>query len=80
MIITVSLLDFFSTSKDRYTGVNIHLQLSAGRYKMAPNYGSVLKEALVLLNKFKAGRQCLDDFIEDASKDLQVGRLSSVSW
>lgn len=26
----------------------------------------------MLLNKFTAGRQCLDDFMEDASKDLQV--------
>uniref|UniRef100_A0A8D2ZL28 Cilia-and flagella-associated protein 99 n=1 Tax=Scophthalmus maximus TaxID=52904 RepID=A0A8D2ZL28_SCOMX len=38
---------------------------------MALSYGSLVKEAIVLLDKFSAGRQCLDDFIEDASKDLQ---------
>ncbi|XP_047466160.1 cilia- and flagella-associated protein 99 [Mugil cephalus] len=39
---------------------------------MASSYGSLVKQAIVLLDKFKAGRQCLDDFIEDASKDLQT--------
>uniref|UniRef100_A0A3P8UC37 Cilia and flagella associated protein 99 n=1 Tax=Amphiprion percula TaxID=161767 RepID=A0A3P8UC37_AMPPE len=29
-------------------------------------------EAIVLLDKFRAGRQCLDDFIEGARKDLQL--------
>lgn len=29
----------------------------------------------MLLDKFSAGRQCLDDFIEDASKDLQVSKF-----
>ncbi|XP_071355067.1 cilia- and flagella-associated protein 99 [Trachinotus anak] len=38
---------------------------------MASSYGSLVKEAIVLLDKFNAGRQCLDDFIEDASKALQ---------
>ncbi|XP_059209108.1 cilia- and flagella-associated protein 99 isoform X2 [Centropristis striata] len=38
---------------------------------MASSYGSLAKEAVVLLDKFSAGRQCLDDFMEDASKDLQ---------
>ncbi|XP_029972737.1 trichohyalin [Salarias fasciatus] len=38
---------------------------------MASNYGSLVKEACVLLDKFRAGRQCLDDFLDDASKDLQ---------
>ncbi|XP_053191130.1 cilia- and flagella-associated protein 99 [Scomber japonicus] len=38
---------------------------------MASSYGSLVKEATVLLDKFSAGRQCLDDFMEDASKDLQ---------
>uniref|UniRef100_A0A665WKK9 Cilia and flagella associated protein 99 n=1 Tax=Echeneis naucrates TaxID=173247 RepID=A0A665WKK9_ECHNA len=33
---------------------------------------SALSEAIELLDKFTAGRQCLDDFIEDASKALQV--------
>lgn len=46
---------------------------------MASGYGSLVKEAIVLLDKFSAGRQCLDDFIEDASKDLHVGGLRSVS-
>ncbi|XP_054469248.1 cilia- and flagella-associated protein 99 [Anoplopoma fimbria] len=39
---------------------------------MASAYGSLAKEAIVLLDKFSAGRQCLDDFMEDASKDLQI--------
>ncbi|XP_031703606.1 cilia- and flagella-associated protein 99 [Anarrhichthys ocellatus] len=39
---------------------------------MASGYGSLAKEAIVLLDKFSAGRQCLDDFMEDASKDLQI--------
>ncbi|XP_065822112.1 cilia- and flagella-associated protein 99 [Labrus bergylta] len=38
---------------------------------MAPSYALLAKEAIVLLDKFSAGRQFLDDFIEDASKDLQ---------
>ncbi|XP_073343920.1 cilia- and flagella-associated protein 99 [Pagrus major] len=38
---------------------------------MASSYGSLVREAIVLLDKFNAGRQCLDDFMEDASKDLQ---------
>ncbi|XP_035530166.1 cilia- and flagella-associated protein 99 [Morone saxatilis] len=38
---------------------------------MASSYGSLVKEAIVLLDGFSAGRQCLDDFMEDASKDLQ---------
>ncbi|XP_069008325.1 cilia- and flagella-associated protein 99 isoform X1 [Embiotoca jacksoni] len=38
---------------------------------MASRYGSIVKEAIVLLDKFRAGRQCLDDFIQDAVKDLQ---------
>ncbi|XP_045919602.1 cilia- and flagella-associated protein 99 [Micropterus dolomieu] len=38
---------------------------------MAPSYGSLVKEAIVLLNKFSAGRQCLDDFMDDASQELQ---------
>ncbi|XP_044023302.1 cilia- and flagella-associated protein 99 isoform X2 [Siniperca chuatsi] len=38
---------------------------------MSSSYGSLVKEAIVLLDKFIAGRQCLDDFMEDVSKDLQ---------
>uniref|UniRef100_A0A671XEC8 Cilia and flagella associated protein 99 n=1 Tax=Sparus aurata TaxID=8175 RepID=A0A671XEC8_SPAAU len=38
---------------------------------MASSYGSLVREAIVLLDRFNAGRQCLDDFMEDASKDLQ---------
>ncbi|XP_042244219.1 cilia- and flagella-associated protein 99 [Thunnus maccoyii] len=38
---------------------------------MASSYGSLVKEAAVLLDKFSTGRQCLDDFMEDASKNLQ---------
>ncbi|KAL6105647.1 cfap99 [Pungitius sinensis] len=39
---------------------------------MASGYGSLAREAIVLLDKFSAGRQSLDDFMEDASKDLQI--------
>ncbi|KAM3594165.1 uncharacterized protein V6R79_003486 [Siganus canaliculatus] len=38
---------------------------------MTSSYGSLVKEAIVLLDKFTTGRQCLDDFVEDASKNLQ---------
>ncbi|XP_078031178.1 cilia- and flagella-associated protein 99 isoform X1 [Epinephelus lanceolatus] len=38
---------------------------------MASSYGSLAKEAIVLLDQFSAGRQSLDDFIEEASKHLQ---------
>ncbi|XP_070777102.1 cilia- and flagella-associated protein 99 [Enoplosus armatus] len=38
---------------------------------MASSYGSLVKEVIVLLYRFNAGRQCLDDFMEDASKNLQ---------
>lgn len=34
----------------------------------------------MLLDKFSAGRQCLDDFMKDASKGLQVCGLRSLSW
>ncbi|CAJ1073695.1 cilia- and flagella-associated protein 99 isoform X2 [Xyrichtys novacula] len=42
---------------------------------MAPSYVSLVTEANSLLEKFSASRQCLDDFIEDASKDLQFLRF-----
>ncbi|KAM9354270.1 cilia- and flagella-associated protein 99 [Pholidichthys leucotaenia] len=38
---------------------------------MAQGYGQLAKEAIVLLDKFRAGRQSLDDFVEDVVKDLQ---------
>ncbi|XP_071767100.2 cilia- and flagella-associated protein 99 [Centroberyx gerrardi] len=38
---------------------------------MASRYGLLVKEATVLLDKFSSGKQCLDDFTEDASKALQ---------
>ncbi|XP_034432759.1 cilia- and flagella-associated protein 99 isoform X2 [Hippoglossus hippoglossus] len=38
---------------------------------MASNDGSLVKEAIMLLDKLSEGKQCLDDFIEDAAKDLQ---------
>lgn len=61
-----------------FTPVIILQQLSAGRFKMASSYGSLVREAIVLLDRFNAGRQCLDDFMEDASKDLQVGGLTLI--
>ncbi|KAA8582202.1 hypothetical protein FQN60_008942 [Etheostoma spectabile] len=43
---------------------------------MASSHASLAKEAIALLHKFSAGRQCLDDFMEYASKDLQnIGTL-----
>ncbi|XP_069391695.1 cilia- and flagella-associated protein 99-like isoform X2 [Paralichthys olivaceus] len=42
-----------------------------GCCKMASIYGSLVKEAIALLDKFSAGKQSLDDFIKDAAKDLQ---------
>ncbi|XP_034531556.1 cilia- and flagella-associated protein 99 isoform X2 [Notolabrus celidotus] len=38
---------------------------------MAPSYASLALEAISLLEKFSASRLCLDDFIEEAAKDLQ---------
>lgn len=48
-----------------------------GGFKMPLNYGSLVKEAIALLDRFTEGRLCLDDFIEDAVKDLQVCKLRS---
>uniref|UniRef100_A0A8C3G0T6 Cilia and flagella associated protein 99 n=1 Tax=Cyclopterus lumpus TaxID=8103 RepID=A0A8C3G0T6_CYCLU len=45
---------------------------------MASGFGSLAKEASVLLDKFSAGSQCLDVFMEEASRELQVGGLRSV--
>ncbi|XP_075874211.1 cilia- and flagella-associated protein 99 [Nelusetta ayraudi] len=38
---------------------------------MASNYGQLVKKAIVLLEKFHSGLQCSDDFMIDASMDLQ---------
>lgn len=48
------------------------MQRSVSQYKMAPSYGSLIKEAIVLLDKFNESTHYLDDFIEDVSKELQV--------
>lgn len=45
---------------------------------MASSYGQLVKKAIVLLERFLAGTQCSDDFMKDASKDLQVCWLRSV--
>lgn len=47
---------------------------------MASNYGQLVKKAIVLLEKFHSGLQCSDDFMIDASKDLQVCCLTPVMW
>ncbi|XP_034419465.1 cilia- and flagella-associated protein 99 [Cyclopterus lumpus] len=39
---------------------------------MASGFGSLAKEASVLLDKFSAGSQCLDVFMEEASRELQI--------
>lgn len=49
----------------------ISLQRLVSQCKM-PSYGSLIKEAVVLIDKFNGSTQNLDDFIEDVSKDLQV--------
>nr|XP_057946779.1 cilia- and flagella-associated protein 99-like isoform X2 [Doryrhamphus excisus] len=38
---------------------------------MAKNYGSLIKEAIVLLEKYTASKHNSDEFTEDATKDLQ---------
>ncbi|KAF7666453.1 hypothetical protein LDENG_00108820 [Lucifuga dentata] len=38
---------------------------------MASSYGFLVKKATVLLDEFSAGRECLDDFMEEASETLQ---------
>lgn len=50
----------------------ISLHRSVSQCKMAPSYGSLIKEAIVLIDKFSGSKQYLDDFIEDVSMDLQV--------
>ncbi|KAM4625089.1 cilia- and flagella-associated protein 99 [Polymixia lowei] len=38
---------------------------------METSYGFLVMEATMLLDKFDAGKQCLDDFTEDASKAME---------
>ncbi|CAL9686513.1 unnamed protein product [Knipowitschia caucasica] len=38
---------------------------------MSSNYVPLVRDAIRLLDKFSESRQCLDDFVEDSSKDLQ---------
>ncbi|XP_061898191.1 cilia- and flagella-associated protein 99-like isoform X3 [Entelurus aequoreus] len=38
---------------------------------MAKNYGSLVKEAIVLLDKYTASKHTTEDFTEDATKNLQ---------
>ncbi|XP_072221491.1 cilia- and flagella-associated protein 99 [Leuresthes tenuis] len=38
---------------------------------MSSSYVSLVKEGIVLLDKFRTDKRCLDDLIEDALKDLQ---------
>lgn len=47
---------------------------------MAPSYGALIKEAIVLIDKFNGSTQYLDDFIEDVSKDLQVKYITSAQF
>lgn len=42
---------------------------------MAPSHVSLIKEAIVLIDEFSGSAACLEDFIEEVSKDLQVRRL-----
>lgn len=44
---------------------------------MAPSYGSLIKEAIALIDHFNGRTQCLDDFIEEVSRDLQVEYMQS---
>lgn len=36
---------------------------------------TLVKKAIALFDTFCNGRQCLDDFIKDASEDLEVSHL-----
>lgn len=40
---------------------------------MNPNYGSLVKKAIGLLDNFESKRQSLDAFLEEALQNLQVG-------
>ncbi|KAJ0044241.1 hypothetical protein NL108_004334 [Boleophthalmus pectinirostris] len=39
--------------------------------KMPSKYVPLVRDAITLLDRFRESRQCLDDFVEDISKDLQ---------
>lgn len=45
---------------------------------MAINYGQLVKKAIVLLERFNPDLHCSDDFMSDASKELQVCWLTPV--
>ncbi|XP_051941233.1 cilia- and flagella-associated protein 99-like [Hippocampus zosterae] len=47
---------------------------------MAKSYGELVKEAIFLLDKFTAGRMSLDDFMEEAAKDLQDMEPDSMKY
>uniref|UniRef100_A0A3Q2YSW2 Cilia and flagella associated protein 99 n=1 Tax=Hippocampus comes TaxID=109280 RepID=A0A3Q2YSW2_HIPCM len=47
---------------------------------MAKSYGELVKEAILLLDKFTAGRMSLDDFMEEAAKDLQDMEPDSMKY
>ncbi|XP_077442029.1 cilia- and flagella-associated protein 99-like [Vanacampus margaritifer] len=47
---------------------------------MAKGNGELVKEAIFLLDKFTAGRMSLDDFMEDAAKDLQDMEPGSMKY
>lgn len=76
--VLILLQDYNSTSEGFPAAKDLfHHRLSFSS-KMASSYGSLVREAIVLLDRFNAGRQCLDDFVEDAAKDLQVGGLTFI--
>jgi ribosomal protein S17E len=39
---------------------------------MAQGYATLIKEATLLLDKFNADKQCVEEFTEDASKAIEV--------
>ncbi|XP_061698968.1 cilia- and flagella-associated protein 99-like isoform X1 [Syngnathoides biaculeatus] len=47
---------------------------------MAKSHGELVKEAIVLLDKFTAGRASLDDFMEDEAKHLQDMEPESIKF
>lgn len=66
--IEIDKFDFGGRLSESHTVICLYY-----KFRMPSSYGALVKEAIVLLNKFTAGKQCLDDFVGDISKDLQVG-------
>lgn len=64
--IEIDKFDFGGRLSESHTVICLYY-----KFRMPSSYGALVKEAIVLLDKFTAGKQCLDDFVGDISKDLQ---------